>query len=45
MSNKIVDIEYVYKKNKKYNNTMYIYIGFLVFLLIICLLIIYKNNN
>ncbi len=41
--NKIIDIEYVYKKDKKYDNSMYIYIGFLVFLLILCLIIIYKK--
>ncbi len=40
---KIVDIEYLYKKDKKYDNSMYIYIGFLVFLLILCLIIIYKK--
>lgn len=34
---KIVSIEYVYKKDKKINNSIYIYILFLIFLIILCL--------
>ena len=41
---KIVSIEYVYKKDKRIKNSIYIYILFLILLLIICLFIFYKNN-
>ncbi len=40
---KIVDIEYKYKKDNKYINAMYIYIAFLIFLLLLCLILLYKN--
>ncbi len=41
--NKIIDIEYVYKKDNKYINSMYIYIGFLLFLFVIFLIMIYQK--
>lgn len=40
---KIIDIEYIYKKENKYNNAMYIYIGFLILLIIIFFYILYKK--
>ncbi len=42
--NKIIDIEYIYIKDKKYNNAMYIYIYSLLFLIILLFFIFIKNK-
>jgi hypothetical protein len=40
---KIVDVDYLYKKDAKYYNSMYIYMGFLLFLLFIFIFMIYQK--
>ncbi len=43
MNNKVIDVDYIYKKDTNIYNSIYIYGAFLVLLFIIFFVLIYKK--